>query len=332
MLGQPLSMLLPEVIGFKLHRRVARGRHRDRSRADRHADAAQEGRGRQVRRVLRPRPQCDVGRRPRDASPTWRPNTARPAASSRSTRRRPLSQDVGAQAGAHRAGRGLRQGARHLPHRGSTPDPVFTDTLELDLGEVAPSLAGPKRPQDRVVLAEAKAGFAGAMTSEFKKADDARRALQGRGDELRSRPRRRRHRRDHLLHQHLEPERDDRRRPARPQRRRQGPDRQAVGQDLARAGQPGRAGISRRKPACRSRSTSSASTSSAMAARPASAIPARCAERFRRPSPSTIWSPPRCSRATAISRAASIRTCARTISPRRRWSSPMRWPARCRSI
>ncbi len=49
-----------------------------------------------------------------------------------------------------------------------TPEPVFTDTLALELGEVTPSLAGPKRPQDRVVLAEAKAGFAGAMTSEFK--------------------------------------------------------------------------------------------------------------------------------------------------------------------
>ena len=33
-----------------------------------------------------------------------------------------------------------------------TPDPVFTDTLELDLGTVEPSLAGPKRPQDRVAL------------------------------------------------------------------------------------------------------------------------------------------------------------------------------------
>ncbi len=47
-------------------------------------------------------------------------------------------------------------------------DPAFTDTLELDLGEVTPSLAGPKRPQDRVVLSEAKAGFAGAMTGEFR--------------------------------------------------------------------------------------------------------------------------------------------------------------------
>ena len=60
------------------------------------------------------------------------------------------------------------------------------------------------------------------------------------GDELRPRPRRRRDRRDHLLHQHLQPERDDRRRPARAQRGRQGPDGQAVGQDLARARQPGR--------------------------------------------------------------------------------------------
>ncbi len=36
----------------------------------------------------------------------------------------------------------------------STPDPVFTDTLELDMGTVEPSLAGPKRPQDRVLLSK----------------------------------------------------------------------------------------------------------------------------------------------------------------------------------
>ncbi len=52
-----------------------------------------------------------------------------------------------------------------------TADPVFTDTLELNLGEVAPSLAGPKRPQDRVVLTDAKAGFIAAMTSEFKQGE-----------------------------------------------------------------------------------------------------------------------------------------------------------------
>ncbi|WP_135468003.1 aconitate hydratase AcnA [Crenalkalicoccus roseus] len=40
------------------------------------------------------------------------------------------------------------------------PDPVFTDTLELDLSTVEPSLAGPKRPQDRVALSNAAASFA----------------------------------------------------------------------------------------------------------------------------------------------------------------------------
>ncbi|TXN21321.1 aconitate hydratase AcnA [Methylobacterium sp. WL9] len=53
-----------------------------------------------------------------------------------------------------------------------TPDPVFTDTLELDMGEVRPSLAGPKRPQDRVLLDGAKPGFAQSMETEFKKAAD----------------------------------------------------------------------------------------------------------------------------------------------------------------
>jgi len=41
----------------------------------------------------------------------------------------------------------------------NSPDPVFTDTLELDMGTVEPSLAGPKRPQDKVALSTAKQGF-----------------------------------------------------------------------------------------------------------------------------------------------------------------------------
>ncbi len=44
-----------------------------------------------------------------------------------------------------------------------TPDPVFTDMLELDLGQVEPSLAGPKRPQDRVPLSGMKASAAKAI-------------------------------------------------------------------------------------------------------------------------------------------------------------------------
>ncbi|MBC7908688.1 MAG: aconitate hydratase AcnA, partial [Rhodospirillaceae bacterium] len=46
----------------------------------------------------------------------------------------------------------------------NTPEPAFTDMLELDLGSVEPSLAGPKRPQDRVALSAAKAGFAAGLS------------------------------------------------------------------------------------------------------------------------------------------------------------------------
>jgi aconitate hydratase len=48
-------------------------------------------------------------------------------------------------------------------HEESSPDPAFSATLELDLGDVVPSIAGPKRPQDRVPLAQAKQAFLEAM-------------------------------------------------------------------------------------------------------------------------------------------------------------------------
>ena len=51
------------------------------------------------------------------------------------------------------------------------PDPVFTDTLELDLGTVTASLAGPKRPQDRVLLGSAAEEFKAALANDFGKAD-----------------------------------------------------------------------------------------------------------------------------------------------------------------
>ncbi len=55
----------------------------------------------------------------------------------------------------------------------NTPDPVFTEVLKLDLGSVVPSLAGPKRPQDRVALKDVKTGFAAAMENDFAKAAEA---------------------------------------------------------------------------------------------------------------------------------------------------------------
>src|SRR3954452_9138153 len=50
--------------------------------------------------------------------------------------------------------------AQGLFRTDATPDPVFTDTLELDLSTVVPSLAGPKRPQDRVALSNVASSFA----------------------------------------------------------------------------------------------------------------------------------------------------------------------------
>jgi aconitate hydratase len=50
----------------------------------------------------------------------------------------------------------------------ATPDPEFTETLELDLGTVEPSLAGPKRPQDRVPVAQMKSAFRQALTAPAK--------------------------------------------------------------------------------------------------------------------------------------------------------------------
>ena len=56
----------------------------------------------------------------------------------------------------------------------ATPDPVFTDTLELDLATVQPSLAGPKRPQDRVLLKDASTAFRAELTKSLGvAADDA---------------------------------------------------------------------------------------------------------------------------------------------------------------
>src|SRR3954447_25973552 len=51
-----------------------------------------------------------------------------------------------------------------------TPDPVFTDTLQLDMTDVVPSIAGPKRPQDRVTLDTAKSSFLDVMNQEFRQA------------------------------------------------------------------------------------------------------------------------------------------------------------------
>jgi aconitate hydratase len=59
--------------------------------------------------------------------------------------------------------------AQGLYREKASPDPVFTDTLALDLTEVVPSMAGPKRPEGRIALTDIKSGFATALESEYKK-------------------------------------------------------------------------------------------------------------------------------------------------------------------
>ena len=130
-------------------RRAGRGRHRHRPGADRHPDAAQEGRGGQVRRVLRHRASTTCRSPTARPSPTWRRNTARPAASSRSTTRR-CATCASPAATRTRIALVEAYAKEHGFWRGPNYAPVYTDTLELDMGTVVPSIAGPKRPQDRV--------------------------------------------------------------------------------------------------------------------------------------------------------------------------------------
>jgi aconitate hydratase len=59
------------------------------------------------------------------------------------------------------------------------PDPEYTSSLELDLGSVEPSLAGPRRPQDRVALSSAKAGFEEALVALLERAGSERGAVAG---------------------------------------------------------------------------------------------------------------------------------------------------------
>ncbi len=157
------------------------------------------------------------------------------------------------------------QGLWHDPER----ETRYSEELSLDLSTVVPSIAGPKRPQDRITLADAKQAFRDALpdyVSETSLDNGLRRHLPGlgsRGDQRwhprlepdpghargwhdnRRRPRLRGHRRHHLLHQHVQPERHGRRRAARQERGRPGTGPQAVGQDHAGARLQGGHGLLR---------------------------------------------------------------------------------------
>ena len=180
MLGQPLSMLLPEVVGFRLHGELREGvtatdlvltvtqMLRKKGVVGKFVEFYGPGLNamsvadRATLGNMAPEYGATCGLFPIDAQTLSYLN-----ASGRRPSRIALVEAYAKAQGTYRSR--------------LTPDPIFTDTLELNLGEVTPSLAGPKRPQDRVVLAEAKAGFAQAMSTEFKQGDalSARYKIEG---------------------------------------------------------------------------------------------------------------------------------------------------------
>ena len=157
-----------------------------------------------------------------------------------------------------------------LFHTAGSPEAEYTQTLELDLATVEPSVAGPKRPQDRVLLKDAAASFAQQLPSAACAHGQAagyahggcvgaRQAVDRYGGcaettqpdaivtTTRERALRRRSRsisrsrlggdcRHHQLHQHVESFGDDRRGNAGEEGRGKRPHRSAVGEDFARAG------------------------------------------------------------------------------------------------
>ncbi len=166
MLGQPVSMLIPEVIGFKLHGKLPAGA----TATDLVLTCTEMLRKKKV-----------VGK----FVEFFGPGLSSLALADRATIAN-MAPEYGATMGffpvddetlkyLRLSGRSDEQvalveaycKAQGLFRTDATPDPVFTDTLELDLSTVVPSLAGPKRPQDRVPLSESKAMFREALATQL---------------------------------------------------------------------------------------------------------------------------------------------------------------------
>ena len=166
MLGQPISMLVPEVVGFKLSGRPREGT----TATDVVLTVTQMLRkkgvvGKFVEFYGHGLDQLSLADRATIANMApeygatcgFFPIDAETIAYLKATGRKPAAVAL---VEAYAKRQGMWRGRR-------TPDPVFTDTLELDLGTVEPSLAGPKRPQDRVPLSRAAPAFAAALKEEF---------------------------------------------------------------------------------------------------------------------------------------------------------------------
>ncbi|HJS20685.1 MAG TPA: aconitate hydratase AcnA [Anaerolineales bacterium] len=167
MLGQPMDMLLPDVIGFKLYGKLRDGvtatdlvltvtqMLRARGVVDKFVEFYGEGLNsmpltdRATIANMAPEYGATVGFFPVDEETLrYMRLTGRP-------------EEVVQRTEAYMRAQGLFREA-------DAPDPEFTDTLELDLESVVPSLAGPKRPQDRVPMAELKETFKQALSAPVK--------------------------------------------------------------------------------------------------------------------------------------------------------------------
>ncbi|MEI6740478.1 MAG: aconitate hydratase AcnA [Gemmatimonadaceae bacterium] len=165
MLGQPVSMLIPEVIGFRLHGKLPAGA----TATDLVLTCTEMLRKKKV-----------VGK----FVEFYGPGLSSLALADRATIAN-MAPEYGATMGffpvdaetlkyLQLSGRSAEQvalveaycKAQGLFRTDATPDPVFTDTLELDLSTVVPSLAGPKRPQDRIPLSDSKARYADAVAAQ----------------------------------------------------------------------------------------------------------------------------------------------------------------------
>ena len=182
MLGQPISMLVPEVVGFKLTGELAEGV----TATDLVLTATQMLRSRGV-----------VGR----FVEYFGPGMASLSLADRATLAN-MSPEYGATCGffgiddktldyLRLSGREENQIAlveAYSKEQGlwldPSVDPIFTDTLELDMGSVVPSLAGPKRPQDKVELTHVDELFNGDLKSTYGKSSPARVPVEGKDHDI----------------------------------------------------------------------------------------------------------------------------------------------------
>ncbi len=183
MLGQPVSMLIPEVVGFKLTGELQEGI----TATDLVLTATQMLRARGV-----------VGR----FVEYFGPGLASLSLADRATLAN-MAPEYGATCGffgidektldyMRLTGREEEQIAlteayakkQGLWLSAGMPDPVFTDTLELDMTSVVPSLAGPKRPQDKVALTEVDDSFNADLIKTYKHETPRSAAVDGAGHDI----------------------------------------------------------------------------------------------------------------------------------------------------